>query len=40
MSVLLGYPPGRVPHIVGSYARQASKDGIAMADAKGYSPYK
>src|SRR5262245_15985339 len=40
MSVLLGNPPGRVPHIVGSYARQALKDGIAMEDAKGYNPYK
>ncbi len=40
MSVLLGNPPGRVPHIVGSYARQALKDGLAMEDAKGYNPYK
>jgi hypothetical protein len=40
MSVLLGNPQGRVPHIVGSYARQALKDGIAMEDAKGYNPYK
>ncbi len=40
MSVLLGNPPGRIPHIVGSYARQALKDGIAMEDAKGYNPYK
>ena len=40
MSVLLGNPPGRIPHIVGSYARQALKDGIAMQDAKGYNPYK
>ena len=40
MSVLLGNPPGRIPHIVGSYARQALKDGLAMQDAKGYNPYK
>jgi len=40
MSVLLGNPPGRIPHIVGSYARQALKDGLAIQDAKGYNPYK
>src|SRR5262245_46117548 len=40
MSVLLGDPPGRIPHIVGSYARQALKDGLAMQDAKGFNPYK
>ena len=40
MSVLLGNPPGRVPHVVGSYARQALRDGLAMEDAKGYNPYK
>ena len=40
MSVLLGNPPGRIPHIVGSYARQALKDGLAMQDAKGINPYK
>ena len=40
MSVLLGNPPGRVPHIVGSYARQALKDGLAMQDTKGYNPFK
>ncbi len=40
MSVLLGNPPGRVPHIVGSYARQALKDGVALADSKGFNPYK
>jgi hypothetical protein len=40
MSVLLGNPPGRIPHIVGSYARQALKDGIAMQDSKGFNPYK
>jgi hypothetical protein len=37
---LLGNPPGRVPHIVGSYARQALKDGLAMQDAEGFNPYK
>lgn len=40
MSVLLGNPPGRIPHIVGSYARQALKDGLAMQDTKGLNPYK
>lgn len=40
MSVLLGNPPGRLPHIVGSYARQALKDGIALEDSKGFNPYK
>ena len=40
MSVLLGNPSGRIAHIVGSYARQALKDGIAMQDAKGMNPYK
>jgi hypothetical protein len=40
MSVLLGNPPGRTPHIVGSYARQALKDGLAMQDAAGFNPYK
>ena len=40
MSVLLGNPPGRVPHLVGSYARQALKDGLALADTKGFNPYK
>jgi len=37
---LLGDPEGRVPHIVGSYARQALKDGIALQDVKGFNPYK
>jgi Protein of unknown function (DUF3604) len=40
MSVLLGGPPGRIPHIVGSYARQALKDGLAMQDTKALNPYK
>jgi hypothetical protein len=40
MSFLLGDPEGRFPHIVGSYARQALKDGITMQDTKGYNPYK
>jgi hypothetical protein len=40
MSVLLGNPPGRIPHVVGSYARQALKDGIALEDSKGFNPYK
>ena len=37
---LLGDPQGRIAHIVGSYARQALKDGIALQDAKGFNPYK
>jgi hypothetical protein len=40
MSVLLGDPAGRIPHIVGSYARQALKDGLAMQDTEGFNPYK
>jgi hypothetical protein len=40
MSYLLGNPEGRVDHIVGSYARQALKDGLAMQDTKGFNPYK
>ncbi len=40
MSVLLGNPPGRIPHIVGSYARQALKDGLALEDTEGFNPYK
>jgi len=40
MSVLLGNPPGRIPHIVGSYARQGLKDGLALQDTKGFNPFK
>lgn len=40
MSVLLGNPAGRIPHIVGSYARQALKDGVALQDTKGFNPFK
>jgi len=40
MSVLLGNPPGRIAHVVGSYARQALKDGLTMEDSKGFNPYK
>ncbi len=40
MSTLLGGPSGRIPHIVGSYARQALKDGLAMQDARGINPFK
>src|SRR5499426_2454993 len=41
-SFLIGLPAdsGRIPHIVGSYARQALKDGLTMQDTKGYNPYK
>jgi len=42
MSFLIGLPEdsGRIPHIVGSYARQALKDGLTMQDNRGYNPYK
>ncbi len=40
LSYLLGNPPGRIPHIFGSYVRQALKDGIAMQETKGFNPYK
>ena len=40
MSFLLGDPQGRIPHIVGSFARQALKDGLALQEAKGINPYK
>ncbi len=40
MSVLLGNPPGRIPHIVGSYARQALKDGLSLEDSQGFNPYQ
>jgi Protein of unknown function (DUF3604) len=36
----LGASVGRIDHIVGSYARQALKDGITMQDLRGYNPYK
>jgi hypothetical protein len=40
LTYLLGEPQGRFDHIVGSYARQALKDGLTMQDNKGYNPYK
>ena len=40
-ALLLGDPRGgRIPHIVGSYARQALKDGLTLQDTKGFNPYK
>jgi Protein of unknown function (DUF3604) len=41
-SFLIGLPvdSGRIPSIVGSYARQALKDGLTMQDTRGYNPYK
>ncbi|NRG16088.1 DUF3604 domain-containing protein [Rhizobiales bacterium] len=41
-NVLLGLPPdsGRVDKIVGSYARQALKYGLAMQDVREFNPYK
>jgi Protein of unknown function (DUF3604) len=40
LQILLGDPPGRINHIVGSFARQALKDGLALQDSKGFNPYK
>jgi Protein of unknown function (DUF3604) len=40
LSWLLGGPEGRTPHIVGSYARQALKDGLTMQSTEGFNPYK
>jgi hypothetical protein len=40
VSLLLGDPAGRIPHIIGSYARQALKDGLALQDSRGFNPYK
>ncbi|HMD66264.1 MAG TPA: DUF3604 domain-containing protein [Stellaceae bacterium] len=39
-SILLGNPAGRIPHIIGSYARQALKDGLTLEGTKGFNPYK
>jgi hypothetical protein len=40
MSFLLGDPAGRIPHIVGSYVRQAWKDGLTFQGTRGFNPYK
>ena len=40
LSYLLGDPAGRIPHVIGSYARQALKDGLTLEDTKGFNPYK
>jgi hypothetical protein len=40
LTYLLGNPAGRIPHVIGSYARQALKDGLALEDTKGFNPYK
>jgi hypothetical protein len=42
LSVLLGLAPesGRVDKIVGSYSRQALKDGLTLQDVRGFNPYK
>ena len=40
MQFLIGDPPGRTPQLVGSFARQALKDGLAMQGSKGFNPYK
>jgi hypothetical protein len=40
LTYLLGDPAGRVPTVVGSYVRQALKDGLSMMEARGYNPYK
>ena len=41
-SFLIGLPAdsGQIPAIVGSYARQALKDGLTMQDTRGYNPYR
>jgi hypothetical protein len=40
LTYLLGDPGGRIPHVAGSYIRQAYRDGLAMQGAKGYNPYR
>jgi hypothetical protein len=40
LTYLLGDPSGRIPHVPGSYVRQALRDGVAMRGASGYNPYK
>ena len=40
LTYLLGNPDGRIPHVIGSYARQALKDGLALQDTKGFNPYR
>ncbi|MDQ0561519.1 hypothetical protein QO004_003313 [Rhizobium mesoamericanum] len=40
LTYLLGDPAGRIPQVSGSYIRQALKDGLSMAEAKGFNPYK
>ena len=40
LTYLLGNPAGRIPHVIGSYARQALKDGLVLEDTKGFNPYK
>ena len=42
LSVLLGLPAteGRINKLIGSYGRQALKDGLALQDVRGYNPYK
>src|SRR5580704_13396459 len=40
LTYLLGDPAGRIPHVIGSYARQALEDGLALEDTKGFNPYK
>ena len=40
LAFMLGDPAGRIPHAIGSYARQALKDGLALQDAKGFNPYR
>ena len=38
LTYLLGNPAGRIPHVIGSYARQALKDGLALAGHQGLQP--
>jgi hypothetical protein len=39
-TLLIGDPAGRIPHVIGSFARQALKDGLALENTKGFNPYK
>src|SRR5215471_4672264 len=40
LTYLLSDPEGRIPHVIGSYARQALKDGLTLEDTTGFNPYK
>ena len=40
LNYLLADPAGRVDHQHGSYIREALRNGLGMAQARGYNPYK